>query len=40
VVQRLLEVYATQGLVGFLFWKRVDAQVILAEALRKQKVSA
>jgi HK97 family phage major capsid protein len=40
VVQRLLEVYATQGLVGFLFWKRVDAQVILAEALRKQKVAA
>ena len=39
VVQRLLEVYATQGLVGFLFWKRVDAQVILAEALRKQKVA-
>jgi len=40
VMQRLLEVYATQGLVGFLFWKRVDAQVILAEALRKQKVAA
>ena len=39
-MQRLLEVYATQGLVGFLFWKRVDGQVILAEALRKQKVAA
>jgi len=39
-VQRLTEVYATQGLVGFLFWKRVDAQVILAEALKKQKVAA
>jgi len=39
VLQRLLEVYATQGLVGFLFWKRVDAQVILAEAIRKQVVS-
>ena len=40
VMQRLLEVYATQGLVGFLFWKRVDAQVMLAEAIRKQVVSA
>lgn len=40
VMQRLLEVYATQGLVGFLFWKRVDAQVILPEAIRKQVVSA
>ena len=40
VMQRLLEVYATQGLVGFLFWKRVDAQVMLAEAIRKQKVAA
>lgn len=39
-MQRLLEVYATSGLVGFLFWKRVDAQVILAEAIRKQKVAA
>lgn len=39
-VQRLAEVYATQGLVGFLFWKRVDAQVILAEAIKKQKVAA
>jgi HK97 family phage major capsid protein len=38
--QRLTEVYATQGLVGFLFWKRVDAQVILAEAIKKQKVAA
>lgn len=39
-VQRLVEVYATQGLVGFLFRKRVDAGVVLAEAIRKQVVSA
>jgi len=39
-VQRLVEKYAIEGLVGFLFRKRTDAQVILAEALKKQKVSA
>lgn len=39
-VQRLVEKYALEGLIGFLFWKRTDAQVILAEALRKQKVAA
>lgn len=39
-VQRLVELYATQGLVGFLFRKRVDAQVILPEAVRKLKIAA
>jgi len=39
-VQRLVEVYATQGLIGFLFRKRTDAQVILPEALRKLKIAA
>ena len=39
-VQRLLETYAVQGMVGFLFRKRMDAQVVLAEAIRKLKISA
>jgi len=39
-VQRLVELYATQGLVGFLFRKRVDGQVILPEAVRKFKIAA
>jgi HK97 family phage major capsid protein len=39
-VQRLIEKYALEGMIGFLFWKRTDAQVILAEAIRKQKVAA
>ena len=39
-MQRLVEVYATQGLIGFLFWKRVDAHVVVPEAIRKLVISA
>jgi HK97 family phage major capsid protein len=39
-VQRLVEKYALEGLIGILFWKRTDAQVRNAEAIVKQKVSA
>ncbi|MCX6559846.1 MAG: phage major capsid protein, partial [Candidatus Aminicenantes bacterium] len=39
-VQRLVEVYATGGKIGFLFRRRVDAQVVLGEALRKMKIAA
>ncbi len=39
-VQRLVEKYALEGLIGLLFWKRTDAQVRNAEAIVKQKVSA
>jgi HK97 family phage major capsid protein len=39
-MQRLIEKYALEGLIGLLFWKRLDAQVRNAEAIVKQKVSA
>ena len=39
-MQRLVEAYAVQKLVGLLFTSRLDGQVVLAEALVKQKVSA
>jgi HK97 family phage major capsid protein len=39
-VQRLVEKYALEGLIGILFWKRTDAQVKNAEAIVKHKVSA
>jgi HK97 family phage major capsid protein len=39
-IQRLVEKYATEGKIGFLFRRRVDAQVVLAESLRKMKIAA
>ena len=39
-MQRLVEKYALEGLIGLLFWKRMDAQVRNAEAIVKQKISA
>ncbi|MBA7647342.1 hypothetical protein ES703_55114 [subsurface metagenome] len=38
-MQRLVEKYALEGLIGLLFWKRMDAQVRNADAIVKQKVS-
>lgn len=38
-MQRLLEKYALEGLIGLLFWKRMDAQVRNADAVVKQKIS-
>jgi len=39
-MQRLVEKYALEGLIGLLFWKRMDAQVRNASAIVKQKISA
>jgi len=39
-VQRLVEKYATEGKIGFLFWKRVDGGVTVPEAFRKLKIAA
>jgi len=39
-IQRLVEKYAEQGQIAFLARKRVGGQVVLAEAIKKQKVSA
>lgn len=39
-IQRLVELYAASGQVGFLFRKRVDGQVMLPEAAYLHKVSA
>lgn len=39
-VQRLVEKYATEGKVGFLFLKRVDGGVVVPEAFRKLKIAA
>lgn len=38
-MQRLVEKYALEGLIGLLFWKRMDAQVRNADAIVKQKIS-
>jgi len=38
-VQRLSERYAEYGIVGFMARKRVDGQVVLAEAIKKLKIS-
>lgn len=39
-MQRLVEKYALEGLIGLLFWKRMDAQVRNASAIVKQKISS
>jgi len=39
-VQRLVEKWATEGKIGFLFWKRVDGGVTVPEAFRKLKIAA
>ncbi len=38
-VIRMNEKYAEQGQVGFLIRRRVCGQVVLPEAIRKQKIS-
>jgi len=38
-MQRLVEKYALEGLIGLLFWKRMDAQVRNANAIVKQKIA-
>ncbi|MDH7513544.1 MAG: phage major capsid protein [Clostridiales bacterium] len=39
-VQRLVEKWATEGKIGFLFWKRVDGGVTVPDAFRKLKIAA
>jgi HK97 family phage major capsid protein len=38
-MQKLIELYALQGQIGFMAYKRVGGQVILPEAIKKLKVS-
>ncbi|MFC4768735.1 phage major capsid protein [Effusibacillus consociatus] len=38
-IQRLNELHAASGQIGFLGWKRVGGQVVLAEAIKKLKVA-
>ena len=39
-IQRLIELYAGTGQIGFLATKRTGGQVVLAEAVKKYKISA
>lgn len=40
VMQRLVEKYSEEDVIGFKFTKRIGGQVVLAEAIRKLKIAA